>query len=684
MDYLESFAKLKTTNQFGKKAVYKAVLLLVVIEMFEDGILSGNEIKYSSELKKRFANMLGKVLRDTAALFPDAFVPFWYLQEESFWHIVPVRGKEYILEIMSNVRVRPSEEKLETCVSYAELDEDLYFLMTMASGRSSLKRVLLENYSELSDDSINEFSSSKKTYSENSLDAMAEYENIVSSTKINENTVSSNDDKENAELFNSLSDDLQLTLNIAYYSYLKSHRAEREVLRILWPNVCALYSDVYNKTVECSPAHVDVCVDFLTDLKITLMGEDSSSDLVGKIDGILEGLNGEEDIEINNEDNTPATDVVAHRQNMPWTDNEDELISLYHSNGLTYEEIASKVGRTADSIMKRLLNHKAMKIQVENTDSYCSILNSNGERVFRTTGKFKIINDIPYRLNYKSMCFTIKSMVCSNGVWSKGEKKIVAYEQSDLYKAITYDSYYNDVEDLKESMRFEGNCVKVKGVWYTFDGHIMQDNSMLVEDDDNSDSIFVPKGKLKSIDDIASSPYDYLWMISVLDILKDCGSLTISFDNVACMMIANAWGILRYYPYLADKDSLWDIKHCIAFLIKESKDYMDSELSYNSTSVVVYGAIKNYPMSGIFEETVDRMLVGTPYDILRLWIKSDNTDLIIDSLNFSNSCLYALHTDSSDPYIEINKNWSAYMLAEYENLRNYYISHFVEFVRKGK
>ena len=89
-------------------------------------------------------------------------------------------------------------------------------------------------------------------------------------------------------------------------------------------------------------------------------------------------------------------------------------------------------------------------------------------------------------------------------------------------------------------------------------------------------------------------------------------------------------------------------------------------------------------MSGIFEETVDRMLMVTPYNILRMWLKSDGTDLIMDSLNFSNSCLYALHIESSDPYIEINKNWSTYVLAEYENLRNYYISRFVEFVGKGK
>ena len=685
MDYLEAFSKLKTTNRFGKRAVYKAVLLLVVIEMFEDGKLIDNEIKYDNELKKRFSNMLGRVLHETAALFPDAFEPFWSLQEESFWHIVPIRGKEFIIEIMANERIRPSEEKLETCVSYAELDEDLYFLMTMSSGRSSLKKVLLENYSELSEDSINKIAVSEKNKNEeNSLDAVAEYEDIVNSANKINASVSSDPDKDCVEQFYSLPDDLQLTLNIAYYSYLKKHYVERELLRNVWPNIYVLYSDIKKEKVECPSECINVCSDFLTDLKVSLMGEGNSSDLIDNIDGALESINSEKSEEVANEGILQENEVVAHRQNAPWTDNEDELISLCHSNGLSYKEIASKVGRTADAIMMRLLNHKAIDVQIENADSYCSILNSKGERVFRTTGKFKIINGVPYRLNYKPMCFTIKSMVCSNGVWSKGEKIIVAYEQSDLYRKISYESCYNDVEDLKIGGRFEKNSVKVKGVWYTFDGHAMLDNSIMMDGENGYDKEFLPKGKLKLIDDVVSSPYDYLWMISILDMLRDYGSLTLSFDNMACMTIANAWSILRYYPNLVDKDALWDIKHCIGFLIKESEGSMDTGLSCDSPSKVVYEAIKDFPMYGIFEDTVDRILVGTPYNILRMWLKSDGADFIMDSLNFSNACLYALHTGSADPYIEINKNWSAYLLTEYENLRNYYISHFVDFVSKGK
>ena len=41
--------------------------------------------------------------------------------------------------------MKPSEAKLNDSVRCAELDEDLYFLMTLQSGRSSLKRGLAGN-----------------------------------------------------------------------------------------------------------------------------------------------------------------------------------------------------------------------------------------------------------------------------------------------------------------------------------------------------------------------------------------------------------------------------------------------------------------------------------------------------------------------------------------------------------
>lgn len=65
---------------------------------------------------------------------------------------------------------------------------------------------------------------------------------------------------------------------------------------------------------------------------------------------------------------------------------------------------------------------------VENMERLCFILNRNGERVYSTDGKFKILHGKLYRFNYKdNICFTVKDMVCTNGVWDKGKKTIVAY-----------------------------------------------------------------------------------------------------------------------------------------------------------------------------------------------------------------------------------------------------------------
>lgn len=55
------------------------------------------------------------------------------MQNEDFWHLVPYRGKEENLTLLKERQVRPSESKIKECVDYVELDEDLFFLMTLPS-----------------------------------------------------------------------------------------------------------------------------------------------------------------------------------------------------------------------------------------------------------------------------------------------------------------------------------------------------------------------------------------------------------------------------------------------------------------------------------------------------------------------------------------------------------------------
>ena len=54
MDYTEAFKNLRTNNKYGRRSPHKAVLMLTVIELYEQNVLSDNEIYYDDTLKSMF------------------------------------------------------------------------------------------------------------------------------------------------------------------------------------------------------------------------------------------------------------------------------------------------------------------------------------------------------------------------------------------------------------------------------------------------------------------------------------------------------------------------------------------------------------------------------------------------------------------------------------------------------
>ena len=431
MDYIEAFKNLRTNSKWGRKSPHKAILMLTVIELYEQSILTENKILYDDTLKSMFLKVWNRVLPKEPLFHPDAYLPFWYLQNDSFWHIVPNRGKEAILALMRDTNIKPSEAKLNDSVKYAELDDDLYFLMTIASGRSSLKRALLETYTTLSEEQIDRLAESMDNVVDHSLSAMDDYEQILSS----KNSVGKESDEESSneleKQFKELSDDLQITLNYEYFSFLKNHRSEREMLRGLCPNVYTLYDCIANHPVQrtdISPSFAFIYDNFLSDLKIALMSENDSMALIDKIEAAIEILRGN-----NVADNTPETEEqtdvkddreeevvpiedkwkddscleVEHvyldssynvantvapfslnvsprkeettegREGKAWTQEEEERITHYFEREISTADIAERIGRTEVAIKLRL----AKLGLIENTygQDEPAVSTSNGE-----------------------------------------------------------------------------------------------------------------------------------------------------------------------------------------------------------------------------------------------------------------------------------------------------------------
>ena len=550
MDYIEAVKNLKTNNKWGRKSPHKAVLMLTVIELYEKNILMDNEIRYDETLKSTFLKMWNVVLPNEPLFHPDAYLPFWYLQSDNFWHIVPIRGKEDILSLMRDTNIKPSEAKLIDSVKYAELDEDLYFLMTLPSGRSSLKRALLETYSTLSNKQIERLAESQDNAIDNSVTALSEYEKILSKNTVEKKLESIRVDDGLINQFQCLNEDVQLTLNIVYFTFLKKHRNEREMFKEVCPTVYDLLDKIVNHPIkqgEIAPSFAFVYDNFLSDLKVALLSEDGSIELVDKIGEAIEILRGNssQNQEENQPEDAPAeiTDIsfddlkVEHvyldergkvietatevapeqdngtesRRGKTWTEDEENLIRQYYQQGKDFITIASLIGRTEVAIKSRLaklglidytygqendvstLATQGAKSQteesdfvIENLSDRAVILNQDGKPMFITDGKLKYLRNKLYRLNLKRECFTLKGMSFNGSVWIKGTKKIVAYPQTELYQMIIdANDYCDEVEDILDSPVFEDCKLKYKGVWYTYNGNSITDTSKKDNETDN-------------------------------------------------------------------------------------------------------------------------------------------------------------------------------------------------------
>ena len=550
MDYIEAVKNLKTNNKWGRKSPHKAVLMLTVIELYEKNILMDNEIRYDETLKSTFLKMWNVVLPNEPLFHPDAYLPFWYLQSDNFWHIVPIRGKEDILSLMRDTNIKPSEAKLIDSVKYAELDEDLYFLMTLPSGRSSLKRALLETYTTLTNKQIERLAESQDNAIDYSVSALSEYEKILSKKEVEKSVVSTRTDDELISQFQYLNEDVQFALNIVYFTFLKKHHNERGMFKELCPTVYDLFDKIVNNPIklgEIAPSFAFVYENFLLDVKVALLSEDGSVELIDKIGEAIEILHGNnsQDKEENLPEVAPAeiadtsfddlkvehvylderekgietaTEVAPEQDNgtesrrgKTWTEDEENLIRQYYQQGKDFITIASLIGRTEVAIKSRLAklglidytygqenDVPALAFQganrqtdesdfvIKNLSDRATILDQDGKPMFITDGKLKYLRNKLYRLNLKRECFTLKGMSFNGSVWIKGTKKIVAYPQTELYQMIIdANDYCDEVEDIVDSPVFEDCKLKYKGVWYTYNGNSITDTSKKDNETDN-------------------------------------------------------------------------------------------------------------------------------------------------------------------------------------------------------
>lgn len=136
--YAKKFANLRVDRARGT-APHKPVLLLAVMDLFEQNIIQRNEIHLSPELTANFLKFWHRLV--STDHHSNIALPFFHLTGDKFWHFMPNPGFEPTIQ--ARVKLK-SLSALRAAVKYAYLDDELFQLLSDTKTRTQLITVLTQ------------------------------------------------------------------------------------------------------------------------------------------------------------------------------------------------------------------------------------------------------------------------------------------------------------------------------------------------------------------------------------------------------------------------------------------------------------------------------------------------------------------------------------------------------------
>ena len=152
--YTDLFCKMNRASLRGYTAPHKPILLLAIADLVEKGIICSNRFTLSNELIDAFAENWEKYIDDgsnnnTICLYEGLSIkaqtrypfkravetPFYHLGAEPFWRLK--RSNDFVEKSAYGISA------IRTCFEYAEIDEELFCLMSDTQSREFLINSLI-------------------------------------------------------------------------------------------------------------------------------------------------------------------------------------------------------------------------------------------------------------------------------------------------------------------------------------------------------------------------------------------------------------------------------------------------------------------------------------------------------------------------------------------------------------
>jgi putative restriction endonuclease len=139
--YFNALKKLKQgITQYGK-APHKVVMLLSVLQAFQNKLIYHNQIFISPELVLLFKNNWSELVNTNHVC--NFALPFWHLKGEKFWHLKANNGFDNFIQMKESVS---SINQLNNIVDFAYLDHLLFELMKDEKSNINIQELLLLTY----------------------------------------------------------------------------------------------------------------------------------------------------------------------------------------------------------------------------------------------------------------------------------------------------------------------------------------------------------------------------------------------------------------------------------------------------------------------------------------------------------------------------------------------------------
>ena len=141
-EFENKLERMRRSTAGGKPKPHKLLMLLAVLDLFDEGALRENHIPYDPALLERFGEYFRAVGQEGDWCQPAP--PFFHLRSAGFWKHKPVAGREAEYDALTTSG--GGSKRILDNIEYAYFDDNAFAVLSTPTGRRSLRQFILATF----------------------------------------------------------------------------------------------------------------------------------------------------------------------------------------------------------------------------------------------------------------------------------------------------------------------------------------------------------------------------------------------------------------------------------------------------------------------------------------------------------------------------------------------------------